>query len=236
MSAADAARGFVGASFVAGMLAGGAATGVGFWFWCPSSETNSRRTDYRRKLYVMRGVSGSGKSTLGRDILKKELASQGLVGGIEQYPPLARAFILSTDDFFADLEGANAAEHYVFDFKKLATNHKQNQNRCEIAMELGITPLIVDNTNTCLWEMRPYVELAKKHGYTVEVVDSMKGQDLTLEILKQRVAARPTAGKEIPDAALERMLKRYETLPDDPEAAEAAILKAENPYPKKTTQ
>lgn len=224
----------VGASFAAGMLAGGAATGL--WRTRSDQETGAEQGEYQRKLYVMRGVSGAGKSTLARDILKRELSSRGVGGGVEAYMPLARGFIFSTDDFFSVLEGASAEEHYKFDVKKLRANHERNRLRCEIAMELGITPLIVDNTNTCLWEMKPYVELARKHGYTVEFADAMKQQELDLDTLKRRVAGRATAGKDIPEAALQRMLARYETLPDDAEAAVAAVLSAENPFGRPAPQ
>ncbi|NXK52875.1 N42L2 protein, partial [Chauna torquata] len=36
------------------------------------------------------------------------------------------------------------------------------------AMELGKSPIIIDNTNTQAWEMKPYVEVALEKGYRVE--------------------------------------------------------------------
>merc|ERR1711979_137888 len=100
-----------------------------------------------------------------------------------------------------------------------------------MAMELGMTPLFVDNTHTSLWEMTPYVKLAKQHGYKVEVVDVLERQpDLTMDVIKQRVRDRAAVcpGKDIPEAALVRMMDRYrkEPLPKNHAEAEAAILKA----------
>mmetsp|Transcript_24313 Transcript_24313/g.32819 ORF Transcript_24313/g.32819 Transcript_24313/m.32819 type:complete len:95 (+) Transcript_24313:2-286(+) len=80
--------------------------------------------------------------------------------------------------------------------------------------------------------MRPYVELAEKHGYEVRFQDALEagGGSVTLDVLKQRCATRERAdGKQIPEAALERILKRHERLPAGAEEAKAEILKAEPP-------
>lgn len=119
----------------------------------------------------MRGPPGSGKTTIAREILRDHLAASAVTGGIEQVLPLARSQIFSTDDFFATIDQETGQEHYEFDFQRLSKYHERNKTRCEIAMEVSITPIIVDNTNSCLWEMRSYAELAKQHGYELEVKD-----------------------------------------------------------------
>ena len=95
-------------------------------------------------MYITRGISGSGKSTLAKTLAPKEN-------------------IFSTDDFFM-VDG-----EYRFDPKKLGEYHKKNQQRVEEALKKGISPIVVDNTNTQGWEIKPYVELADKYGYGVEL-------------------------------------------------------------------
>merc|ERR1712113_988561 len=167
-------------------------------------------------------------------ILKTQLSLSG-VSGVEDVKPIYRGLVLSTDDFFAKIDEDTGIENYDFDFKKLKDNHAKNQARCGMAMELGMTPLFVDNTHTSLWEMTPYVELARQHGYKVEIVDVLKLQpDLTMDVIKQRVRDRAAVcpGKDIPEAALVRMMQRYrsEPLPESASEAEAAILKASPPW------
>jgi NEDD4-binding protein 2 len=93
-------------------------------------------------MVVMRGVSGSGKSTRA-----KELGRGGIV--------------LSSDDFFGP--------GYAFDKDKVPEAHVWNQQRAVEAMQAGISPIVVDNTNTQAWEMRPYVEAAEGFGYRVQI-------------------------------------------------------------------
>lgn len=222
--------------FLTAGAAGGAATTYVALNAATSPTTGAlsperRAHAHHRVLYVMRGPPGSGKSTLGREILREHLAASGVTGGVEHILPLARSHIFSTDDFFAAIDEETGKEVYNFDFRRLGPNHDRNKTHCEIAMELGITPLIVDNTNASAWEMRPYVELAKKHGYAVEIKDvfQLHKDAMNLDVLKKRCAERDAPGKVIPEVALQRILGRYERLPEDREEAEAFILKAEAP-------
>ena len=98
----------------------------------------------KKILYIMRGLSGSGKSTLA-----EELGEGGVV--------------YSADDFFM-VEG-----EYVFDAEGLGYAHFWNQGRVEEAMKQQLSPIVADNTNVKEWEMKPYVELAVKYGYAVEI-------------------------------------------------------------------
>lgn len=96
-------------------------------------------------LFLMRGLPGSGKSTLAR-----LLVQQGPNG-----------IILSTDEYF--YQNGN----YQFNPNLIGQAHQWNQKRAKEAMEKGLSPVIIDNTNTQSWEMKPYITMAFKHNYKV---------------------------------------------------------------------
>jgi NEDD4-binding protein 2 len=137
-------------------------------------------------LILMRGVSGSGKSTLARKIAEEHDVF---------------SVIYSTDDFFV-VDG-----QYVFDPKKLGEYHAANVDRAEEAMADQCECVIIDNTNTQAWEMKPYVELAVKHGYSVKIVEP---EPVSFEELMARQAKRADQNKALPAEVVQRMLSRYE--------------------------
>lgn len=141
---------------------------------------------HKKKLIVMRGVSGSGKSTMARKIAAER-------GGV----------IFSTDDFF-EKEGG-----YSFDPKALPGNHAKNQSRAEEAMKAGVSPIIIDNTNTEAWEMRPYVQAAVDNGYEVEIVEpgSEGFPEVDFEEIMKRQSTR--GPKSIPSEVVKRMMTRF---------------------------
>lgn len=100
------------------------------------------------KLFViMQGVPGSGKSTIAKHLARN-------VGEI-----------CSTDSFFRDQFGK-----YRFDKSKLKENHERCFKEVEHFME-NETPLIVlDNTNIKQSHVGPYLELARRYGYTPVVI------------------------------------------------------------------
>ncbi|MBN1645881.1 AAA family ATPase [Candidatus Woesearchaeota archaeon] len=100
--------------------------------------------DSKGTLYLMRGWSGSGKSYSANEI-----------GGL----------IFSTDDLWLK-DGV-----YVFDKSQMNEKHAQNVERVREALEFGVESVVVDNTNTRLWEMRPYAELVVQFGYAVVIVE-----------------------------------------------------------------
>ncbi|XP_038062980.1 uncharacterized protein LOC119733652 isoform X2 [Patiria miniata] len=110
----------------------------------PGLEDRALPLPEGKVLCLMRGCPGSGKSTLARQ----------LVGN---------GRILSTDDYFIDGDGK-----YHFDVTKLSDAHDWSHERAKEAMESGVTPLIIDNTNIERWTMKPYVAMALHYGYAVE--------------------------------------------------------------------
>jgi len=94
-------------------------------------------------MYIMRGLPGSGKST------KSNMYGQGGV-------------ILSTDDFFMR-DG-----EYQFEETLLPEAHEWNKQRAYEAIRNGVSPIVIDNTNTQKWEVYDYVNAAVDAGYDVK--------------------------------------------------------------------
>jgi broad-specificity NMP kinase len=109
------------------------------------------------ELIILRGLPGSGKSTL----------AKSLAGG-------SGSDYFEADQYFVDDEG-----NYNFDASKLRQAHQWCKDQVEFAMTKGhknflpihgphpLVRIIVSNTFTQEWEMEPYYEMAKKHGYKV---------------------------------------------------------------------
>ena len=98
-----------------------------------------------KELFLLRGLPGSGKSTLAKSI-----------GGVH---------------YEADMYFMKDGE-YQFDVTLLKDAHQWCQNSVETVMKgwgnvLPASKVIVSNTFTQEWEMLPYFDLAKEHGYQV---------------------------------------------------------------------
>lgn len=107
-----------------------------------------------RLFVILRGPPGSGKSTLARKILfdcTKETNFEN--------------HIFSTDDYFIK----NGV--YTYDVRKLSEGHMWNQRRVIAALHKATNPIIVDNTNMCMWEMRSYATFAVENAYLLEVLE-----------------------------------------------------------------
>ena len=97
-------------------------------------------------MIILRGIPGSGKSTLVR----------------ERWPS---AYVCSTDHFF-DKDG-----EYKFDVTKLGEAHGSCMRRFIEGVQAGIVgEVVVDNTNTGLAEIAPYVAVAQAYGRDVSIV------------------------------------------------------------------
>ncbi|NXL99405.1 N4BP2 protein, partial [Tyrannus savana] len=153
-------------------------------------------------LVLLRGVPGSGKSYLARNLLEDN------PGGI----------ILSTDDYF------NKNGQYHYDPSCLGEAHDWNRKRAKEAFEMGISPIIIDNTNIQAWEMKPYVVLAQQFKY--EVI--FREPDTWWKFKPKELERRNIHG--VSKEKIKRMLERYErcltvrsildsSVPDKSEAA-----------------
>lgn len=107
--------------------------------------------EMKKELVIMRGLPGSGK-TRRAHFLAKSAIEEG-----------RDVVVCSADDFFETREG------YVFDPKKLGQAHAYCFNKAAKAMMRGIPLVIVDNTNTQVWEFYNYQLLGEHLGYDVQV-------------------------------------------------------------------
>ena len=135
-----------------------------------------------KELFLLRGLPGSGKSTLAKSI-----------GGIH----------IEADMYFLTING-----EYEFDPSQLKYAHQWCQNSVEEAMtwdenpeieflSAGVSRIVVSNTFTQEWEMKPYFELAEKYGYKV----------LSL-IVENRHGGTNQHG--VPEEKIEQMRNRFE--------------------------
>ncbi|NXA37522.1 N42L2 protein, partial [Eudromia elegans] len=106
--------------------------------------------------------------------------------------------ILSTDDYFGHQDG------YTYNAAHLGDAHDWNQKRAMQAMEEGKSPIIIDNTNTQAWEMKPYVEMALEKGYRVEFREPDTWWKFNPEELEKRNKHGVSRDK------IAQMLERYE--------------------------
>ena len=139
------------------------------------------------RCVIMRGVSGSGKSTY----IAKHCKG---------------ASVCSADDFFLEVVGEGKT--YSFDPKRLGEAHSW----CMRKFLRAVTHpdpiarsefVVVDNTNTMLWEFMGYVQVASAMGYEVEVVE-MKTDPAV-------AAARNTHG--VPASKVADMARRFQYIP-----------------------
>lgn len=158
-------------------------------------ETNSlgvKVTKPTQELIVMRGIPGAGKSTKA-----KELVGSGQ--------------IFSTDDrieaegdyreFFKKMIDSK-------DFGPLSRMHNLNFKMAKKAMEDGVSPVVVDNTNIKANEPKNYVEAALNMGYAD---DNIKFVEVgTGGLSAEELADRNTHG--VPLDKIKAMIQSYESV------------------------
>ena len=122
-----------------------------------------------KDLILVRGVPGAGKSIIA-DIIKHGRADR---------------YMIATDDYFTDRDG-----NYNFDGSKLATNHENCRNAVDFNMNSGYYKvIIVHNTFTEELHMKPYFDLAEKHGWRVHtvIVENRHGSASTHDVPQHSV-------------------------------------------------
>jgi predicted kinase len=129
-----------------------------------------------KTLYLLRGLPGSGKSTLAKQL-----------GG---------------SHFETDLYFVSPDDTYNFDPSKLKEAHQWCQDAVSNAMLLNYTTghnetIVVSNTFTQEWEMKPYMNMAETWGYRVFSI-----------IVENRHGGVNQHG--VPDEKLQQMNDRFE--------------------------
>ena len=122
-------------------------------------------------LYIVRGIPGSGKSTFAKTL------------GGQHY---------EADMYFIDENG-----DYNFDVTKIKDAHQWCQSFVKTDMTLEYTKIVVSNTSTQEWEMKPYFDLAKEFGYTVFTI-----------IVENRHGGKNQ--HDVPEDKIEQMINRFE--------------------------
>jgi energy-coupling factor transporter ATP-binding protein EcfA2 len=142
------------------------------------------------RIVLLRGHSGAGKTTYARSLIKA-------------LPEYQKGIICSADNYFMSKDGK-----YNFDYKKLDLAHRDCFCRfwTSIVTSGKYDLVIVDNTNTRLYELSPYIMAAKVN---------MEAGD-TLEIKRFECSVSLAADRNVhcvPRGSIENMKKRTESLP-----------------------
>ena len=126
------------------------------------------------KLIIIRGLPGSGKTTIAKKMLVNECE------GYSHY---------EADMFFEDEEG-----NYVFDHNLLKKAHAWCKGCTRLDLQNGKS-VIVSNTFTQMWEMKPYIEMAEGFGIEYEVIE---------------VSGEYGSIHGVPDEVIQKMKERWE--------------------------
>lgn len=134
------------------------------------------------KIVIMRGIPGSGKSFEAK-ALKATVEALGKTASIR-----------STDDLFMR-DGV-----YCFNPASLGFNHNHNVRLVDQDCRDKIDVIIVDNTNIKQYAIKPYLLIAKEHGYDVE----LKEINTALDVCLKRNAER-SPDRKVPEDVVRRM-------------------------------
>ena len=116
---------------------------------------------------IMRGLPGSGKSSVIHKLLNQYgITYEGHVFSTDnQWIPETIARRKAGENIGDDFEHAEYQKNY--DSAKSGGAHLKNINLFKKAVDQGVTPVIIDNTNIIISQMKPYIEYAKANDYKV---------------------------------------------------------------------
>jgi predicted kinase len=133
-------------------------------------------------LIIMRGLPKSGKTTFAR----------------AQFPSASHC---SADHFFYNEDGK-----YEWKKELIGEAHRVCYETCVAALVEGHPIVVVDNTNSRLWEFQRYIQAAMDHQYRLIVIRMRDSLDVCLT----RQNEHP-----VPVDAMIRMFERFETFPGE---------------------
>ena len=159
-----------------------------------------------KTLYVMRGLPWSGKSYRAKQLAEDE------------------GLIFSTDDYWYEVNKPDKPDEYSFNPRMLGAAHKWNQLRAHRAIDMGETPIVIDNTNTVASEPKPYVEYAHWQDYKICIEEptseiwleirgllyDKKSNKKELKTLAAKLAEGSKENHSVPHFAIERMMWRWQ--------------------------
>ncbi len=137
-----------------------------------------------KKCVIMRGLPGCGKDHTIEKLLDKDCK-------------FSRGAVVSTDDFFM-VNG-----EYHFDVTKLAEYHNKSLQQFTRLCVMGVTHIIVNNTNIRVFEIAPYYRVAEAFGYEPEVWQFPINPELSLQRNIHNV----------PESTIQNMARSLEALP-----------------------
>jgi len=138
------------------------------------------------KVIIMRGVPGSGKSSLADRVQLNDSSASSI------------KTIVSADNFHINEDG-----EYNWDPAKIGEAHAQCFRLFNEALERGDDLIVVDNTNTQLYELSPYICVATLFDAEVEIIHTICPLD----------TARARGIHEVPFKNIKEMWERTEDLP-----------------------
>lgn len=142
------------------------------------------------KVYILRGLPGSGKSTLTAKIFWDHYNTEG---------QFVKTF--STDDYWIRPDG-----YYDWRGDRVKEAHQWNLNRFIDFVDTHNPAIaIVDNTNTTLKELLPYVDYGVAMGAEIKIVEPETWWKFDVEECAKRNTHR------VPQDSIQRMLDRWET-------------------------
>lgn len=144
-----------------------------------------------KRLYIMRSVPGGGKSHFA-NLLVQMAASQGLTSSV-----------CSADSFFIGRDGV-----YRWDPAFLGRAHTYCQESALQAMQVGVSLVIIDNTNVKTRDWKFYRDTAEVYGYEVSILTCLPPEKVDSAPFKSYVdtcTARNSHG--VPRNTIERMAK-----------------------------
>lgn len=140
-----------------------------------------------KRVRIHRGVPGSGKSHMARSVQEGFLKQGGT------------AYVCSADNFFVTDDG-----EYKFDIRKIGEAHAWCMSEFLKALSMEMEYIVVDNTNTRVWEFENYAKAAEMMGYEVVLVEF----DVETREQLRECAARCSHGLSVEDIA--KMWVRFE--------------------------
>jgi hypothetical protein len=139
------------------------------WVTIREADEAKFKLNVPKVLIIMRGIPGSGKSyTANQMLIKHGGNAEGHIFATDnQYIPETRWRRGRGETVSPEEE----LEEYRKNYKLITSMaaHTRNRNEFKTAVDQGVTPLILDNTNVKKEQAKSYAEYADKAGYEIKI-------------------------------------------------------------------